>query len=156
MAQQTPDPKLIDSMAMRYRHDFGLLEEPHKEAIRTTMKQLWEEVVGLGFYKDEKFGNSEQLAQQTAVEWLVDQVEDFIGLIPIDIIQQAKEMEKQQKQCALKIIEAQNQYIALLCKEIDSAVSIAYVHGWRSNLVEEGENMRNEINLLSEKFNNFI
>jgi hypothetical protein len=96
------------------------------------------------------------LAQQTAVEWLVDQVEDFIGLIPIDIIQQAKEMEKQQKQCALKIIEAQNQYIALLCKEIDSAVSIAYVHGWRSNLVEEGENMRNEINLLSEKFNNFI
>jgi hypothetical protein len=90
------------------------------------------------------------------VEWLVDQVEDFIGLIPIDIIQQAKEMEKQQKQCALKIIEAQNQYIALLCKEIDSAVSIAYVHGWRSNLVEEGENMRNEINLLSEKFNNFI
>jgi hypothetical protein len=96
------------------------------------------------------------MAQQTAVEWLVDQVEDFIGLIPIDIIQQAKEMEKQQKQCALKIIEAQNQYIALLCKEIDSAVSIAYVHGWRSNLVEEGENMRNEINLLSEKFNNFI
>jgi len=36
------------------------------------------------------------MAQQTAVEWLVDQVEDFIGLIPIDIIQQAKEMEKQQ------------------------------------------------------------
>ena len=96
MAQQKPDPKLIDSMAMRYRHDFGLLEEPHKEAIRTTMKQLWEEVVGLGFYKDEKFGNSEQLAQQTAVEWLVDQVEDFIGLIPIDIIQQAKEKEFRQ------------------------------------------------------------
>jgi hypothetical protein len=37
------------------------------------------------------------MAQQTAVEWLVDQVEDFIGLIPIDIIQQAKEMEKQEK-----------------------------------------------------------
>lgn len=45
------DPKLIDSMAMRYRHDFGLLSEPEKESIRTTMKQLWEEVVGLGFYK---------------------------------------------------------------------------------------------------------
>ena len=55
MAQQTPDPKLIDSMAMRYRHDFGLLEEPQKEAIRTTMKQIWEEVVGLGFYKQNKF-----------------------------------------------------------------------------------------------------
>ena len=34
--------------------------------------------------------------KQTAVEWLIDQVEDFIGLIPIDIIAQAKAMEKQQ------------------------------------------------------------
>ena len=46
-----PDPQLIDSMAMRYTHDFGFLDEKHKESIRTTMKQLWEEVVGLGFYK---------------------------------------------------------------------------------------------------------
>jgi antitoxin component YwqK of YwqJK toxin-antitoxin module len=46
-----PDPQLIDFMAMRYRHDFGFLDEKHKESIRTTMKQLWEEVVGLGFYK---------------------------------------------------------------------------------------------------------
>ena len=49
-----PDPKLIDSMAMRYRHDFGLLNETQKESIRRTMTQLWEEVVGLGFYKTEK------------------------------------------------------------------------------------------------------
>jgi len=34
--------------------------------------------------------------KQTAVEWLVEQVEDFIGLIPVDIIDQAKEMEKTQ------------------------------------------------------------
>ena len=34
--------------------------------------------------------------KQTAVDWLVDQVEDFIGLIPTDIIEKAKEMEKQQ------------------------------------------------------------
>jgi hypothetical protein len=46
-----PDPQLIDFMAMRYRHDFGFLDEKHKESIRITMKQLWEEVVGLGFYK---------------------------------------------------------------------------------------------------------
>jgi len=46
-----PDPQLIDSMAMRYTHDFGFLDEKHKESIRTTMKQLWEEVAGLGFYK---------------------------------------------------------------------------------------------------------
>jgi hypothetical protein len=99
------------------------------------------------------------MAQQTtAVEWIIQQLprnyrnnSDWYK-----IFKQAKEMEKEQKQCALKIIEAQNQYIAILGKEIDSAVSIAHVHGWRSNLVEEGENMRNEITLLSEKFNNCI
>jgi hypothetical protein len=31
--------------------------------------------------------------KQTAVEWLIDQVEDFIGLIPVDIIEQAKAMQ---------------------------------------------------------------
>ncbi len=36
------------------------------------------------------------MKQETAVEWLIDQVEDFIGLIPVDVIDQAKEMEKQQ------------------------------------------------------------
>lgn len=46
----TPDPKLIDSMALRYRHDFGLLTENEKASIRTIMTQLWEEVVGIGFY----------------------------------------------------------------------------------------------------------
>jgi hypothetical protein len=35
-----PDPKLIESMAMRYRHDFGLLGKDEQNAIRTTMKQL--------------------------------------------------------------------------------------------------------------------
>ena len=49
-----PDPKLIDSMSMRYRHDFGFLDQTQKDSIRTTMTQLWEEVVGLGFYKVEK------------------------------------------------------------------------------------------------------
>jgi hypothetical protein len=34
--------------------------------------------------------------KQTAVEWLINQVEDFIGLIPVDIIEQAKAMEKEQ------------------------------------------------------------
>jgi hypothetical protein len=36
------------------------------------------------------------MKKQTAVEWLIDQVEDFIGLIPVDIIEQAKAMEKEQ------------------------------------------------------------
>jgi hypothetical protein len=72
MAQQKPDPKLIDSMAMRYRHDFGLLEETHKEAIRTTMKQLWEEVVGLGFYKPAQcniFQSSANSSSATVCKW---------------------------------------------------------------------------------------
>jgi hypothetical protein len=46
-----PDPLLIDSMAMRYRHDFGLLNENEKNTVRIIMTQLWEEVVGKGFYK---------------------------------------------------------------------------------------------------------
>ena len=50
----TPNPQLIDSMAFRYRHDFGLLDEQTKDSIRTTMRQLWEEVVGIGFYKEQK------------------------------------------------------------------------------------------------------
>jgi hypothetical protein len=99
--------------------------------------------------------------QQTAVEWLIKQLYTY-GLVDKNIhrdnviFHKSKEMELEQKQCALKIIEAQNQYIAILGKELDSAVSIAHVHGWRSNLVEEGKNMRNEITLLSEKFNNCI
>jgi hypothetical protein len=35
--------------------------------------------------------------KQTAVEWLVDQVEDFITYIPTHISKQAKEMEKEQR-----------------------------------------------------------
>jgi hypothetical protein len=34
--------------------------------------------------------------KQTSVDWLIDQVEDYIGLIPVDIIEQAKEMHQQQ------------------------------------------------------------
>jgi hypothetical protein len=88
------------------------------------------------------------MAQQTAVEWLWNAIIHVEAPMYSEILAKAKEMELYQKQSALKLIEAQNQYIALLGKEIDSAVSIAHVHGWRSNLVEEGENMRNEINRL--------
>lgn len=48
---QEPDPALLQSMAMRYRHDFGLLDSGHQAAILVTMRQLWEEVVGQGFYR---------------------------------------------------------------------------------------------------------
>lgn len=34
--------------------------------------------------------------RETAIDWLIDQVEDYIGLIPVDIIDQAKEMQKEE------------------------------------------------------------
>lgn len=57
-----PDPALLESMALRYRHDFGLVRNTdspigggvtpeEREAILRQMRQLWEEVVGLGFYR---------------------------------------------------------------------------------------------------------
>ncbi len=49
--QAQPDPILLESMAMRYRHDFGLLDSKHQAAILITMRQLWEEVAGVGFYR---------------------------------------------------------------------------------------------------------
>ena len=49
----------IESMAMRYRHDFPLLDADYQEAIKTQMRQLYEEAVGLGFYthKAQESGN---------------------------------------------------------------------------------------------------
>ena len=35
------------------------------------------------------------MAEQSAVEWLINQVEDFCFLIPVDIIEEAKEIDKQ-------------------------------------------------------------
>jgi len=40
--------------------------------------------------------------QKTGVDYIVEQVEDFIGLIPVDIIEKAKEIEKQQNLDYLK------------------------------------------------------
>jgi hypothetical protein len=34
--------------------------------------------------------------KQTAVEWLIDFFEDYYALLPVDIIEQAKAMEKEQ------------------------------------------------------------
>jgi site-specific DNA-cytosine methylase len=35
-------------------------------------------------------------SKMTAVEWLIDQVEQFHCLLPVDMIEQAKAMEKEQ------------------------------------------------------------
>ena len=49
------------------------------------------------------------LCQEMPVEWLISQVEDFIGLIPVDIINKAKEMQKQSMiEFAKKFIDVVN------------------------------------------------
>jgi len=75
-----PDPKLIDSMAMRYRHDFGLLNETQKDSIRVTMTQLWEEVVGLGFYKPKKTNNMNK------IERAISDIKSHIKSLDRDIL----------------------------------------------------------------------
>ena len=75
-----PDTKLIDSMALRYRHDFSFLDETQKDSIRTTMTQLWEEVVGLGFYKAEKTITSTPKQMKTTIE-LVEQWAEEKGIL---------------------------------------------------------------------------
>ena len=70
-----PDPKLLWSMALRYRHDFGFDRHPddpfgmgctpqEREAILRTMRQLWEEVVGLGFYKPDAHNRQQSVVTQ--------------------------------------------------------------------------------------------
>lgn len=55
--------------------------------------------------------------KQTAVEWLIDQVEQFHCLLPVDMIEQAKAMEKEQIETAYE--RALNFPWALGC-EIDN------------------------------------
>ena len=51
LVPKTNSDKGIESMAMRYRHDFPLLDVDYQEAIKSQMRQLYEEAVGLGFYR---------------------------------------------------------------------------------------------------------
>lgn len=46
----SPPQGLLNSMGMRYRHDFFMLPEEQKDSIRRSMRQLHEEVVGTGFW----------------------------------------------------------------------------------------------------------
>lgn len=38
-------------MAMRYRHDYGILDSESRFAILEQMRKLWGEVAGYGFYR---------------------------------------------------------------------------------------------------------
>lgn len=41
---------------------------------------------------------------QSAVEWLIQQVEDFNGLLPADIIEKAKQMEREQIDQVIQLV----------------------------------------------------
>lgn len=57
---KAPDA-LLRSMAMRYNHGFQFLDSAAQKSILTTMRQLYEEVVGEGFYKSpDKIPESEK------------------------------------------------------------------------------------------------
>jgi len=47
-----------------------------------------------------------------------------------------------------QLIEAYDDYLALLKMEADSMISVAFVHGWRSCFVEEGKAHRAKIEEL--------
>ena len=49
---------------------------------------------------------------------------------------------------AFKMIEKQREYIAVLNEELNGLVGMASVHGWKSNLVEQGKKLRDEMALL--------
>lgn len=87
-----PDPKLIDSMAMRYRHDFGLLDRNEQDSIRTTMTQLWEEVVGIGFYKINKTNNMNK------IERAISDIKSHIKSLDSDILALETERKSFKKQ----------------------------------------------------------
>lgn len=46
---------------------------------------------------------------------------------------------------AFKMIDKQKEYINLLGQELKEACIIAAIHGWRSDRVEKGEDLRNEM-----------
>ncbi len=70
--------------------------------------------------------------KQTAVDWLVDQVENYncmkLGLIPSDIIEKAKEMEKEQIKDAFLDI----QYYTPFDSHVAFREYYKEVYGWHS------------------------
>lgn len=46
---------------------------------------------------------------------------------------------------AFKMIDKQNEYITLLGQELNETSIIAAIHGWRSDKIEQGEDLRNEM-----------
>lgn len=50
-----------------------------------------------------------------------------------------------------KIIQKQDELIKLLKEELDEAVQVAFIHGWRSSRIEQGKKLRAELSALKEE-----
>lgn len=51
------------------------------------------------------------------------------------------------------IIKAQQEYTHLLLDELGSTVTLAFVHGWRSENIERGQELRQKLRDLFERAN---
>lgn len=49
-----PTPELLVSMALRVNHGFGLDDERSREVQISNMRKVHEEIVGAGFYRDDR------------------------------------------------------------------------------------------------------
>jgi len=63
----------------------------------------------------------------------------------------AKQDEKLEQADAL--IKSLDEYIVLLGRELDTVIGVASIHGWRSQLVKEGEEARETIDRLRGYYN---
>jgi len=50
------------------------------------------------------------------------------------------------------LIDAYEEYIKLLGEELEELAIFAYIHGWESTRVKQGEELRNKIKELKKKF----
>jgi hypothetical protein len=50
-----------------------------------------------------------------------------------------------------KLIDKYEEYLAALLEELNETTGIAYIHGWRSSRVEEGNRLREELGVLKDK-----
>ena len=86
--------------------------------------------------------------QETPVECLVNQVEDFIGLIPVDIINQVKEMEKQRMIELIQFIVSEKELVDY--SSVSKETASYYLD--KFNQVDSKEQQKSKIDIAIQKF----
>lgn len=86
--------------------------------------------------------------QETPVECLVNQVEDFIGLIPVDIINQVKEMEKERMIELIQFIVSEEELVDY--SSVSKETASYYLD--KFNQVDRKEQQKSKIDIAIQKF----